>query len=134
MDYQKLADYRNAHNPFAAKLGIVVEEIGPGWARVVKTIREDDLNPVGRAHGGCFFSMADAACGSAVASRGRTAVTLSANYNFLRGGSVGDVITACAHEVKGGGTICVYEADLRNQEDVLVGNATLTFCILKKSD
>ena len=30
MDYEKLRDTRNSTNPYARKLGITVEEIGPG--------------------------------------------------------------------------------------------------------
>lgn len=132
MDFQKMVDFRNTHNPFAAKLGIVVEEIGPGYARVTKTIREDDLNPVGRAHGGCFFAMADTACGSAAASSGYMAVTVNASYNFFRAGNVGDVITAEAREIKHGGTICVFEVQLTNQKQAVVGSATLTFFMLEQ--
>jgi phenylacetic acid degradation protein PaaD len=133
MDYQKMVEYRNTHNPFAARLGIVVTEIGAGCATVVKTIGEDDINPVGRAHGGCFFAMADTACGSAAASYGKKAVTVSANYNFFRGGSVGDEITAKAREVKHGGTLCVYEALLTNQRGETVGQGTLTFYTLDEA-
>mgnify|MGYP000208228902 FL=1 len=67
MDYKKLRDTRNSSNPFAQRLGIFVEEIGPGYARAVKDITAEDANPVGGAHGGCYFSLADTACGSAMA-------------------------------------------------------------------
>ena len=59
MDYQKIKDYRNAHNPYSQRLGILVEEIGPGYARVVKTVGSEDTNPLGVPHGGVYFSMAD---------------------------------------------------------------------------
>ena len=32
MDYEKLRDTRNSANTFAQRLGIYVEEIGPGYA------------------------------------------------------------------------------------------------------
>ena len=70
MDYKKLRDTRNSSNPFAQRLGIFVEEIGPGYARAVKDITAEDANPVGVAHGGCYFSLADTACGAAMASHG----------------------------------------------------------------
>ena len=57
MDYKKLRDTRNSSNPFAQRLGIFVEEIGPGYARAVKDITAEDANPVGVAHGGCYFSL-----------------------------------------------------------------------------
>ena len=49
MDYKKLRDTRNSSNPFAQRLGIFVEEIGPGYARAVKDITAEDANPVGVA-------------------------------------------------------------------------------------
>ena len=81
MDFQKMVDYRNTHNPYAQRLGIFVEEIGPGCARVTKAITPEDLNPLNFAHGGVYFSMADTACGSAMASHGHMSVTINASYN-----------------------------------------------------
>ena len=49
MDYQKIKDYRNAHNPYSQRLGILVEEIGPGYARVVKTVGSEKFLALRRA-------------------------------------------------------------------------------------
>ena len=113
MDYKKLRDTRNSSNPFAQRLGIFVEEIGPGYARAVKDITAEDANPVGVAHGGCYFSLADTACGSAMASHGYYAVTVNASYNFLRSAKLGDHLVAEARETKPGRTLCFYEVEIR---------------------
>ena len=63
MDYEKLRDSRNSTNPYAKRMGIFVEEIGPGCARAVMDVTPDDANPVGVPHGGCYFSLADTASG-----------------------------------------------------------------------
>jgi len=78
MDMQKILEYRNARNRFCQRIGITVTELSPGYAKVVKAVTEDDLNPVDVAHGGLFFSMADNAAGSAMAAYGEQAVTLNA--------------------------------------------------------
>ena len=39
MNYQKIKDYRNTHNPYSQRLGIFVEEIGPGLARAGIAVR-----------------------------------------------------------------------------------------------
>lgn len=127
MDFQKMADFRNTHNPFAQRLGIFVEELGPGYARVTKTVTAEDLNPVGRAHGGIYFSMADTACGSAMASHGHAAVTVNAGYNYFRSANVGDTLTAEAAEVKSGKTICVYDVRITDQNGALLGTGSFTF-------
>lgn len=130
MDFQKLADYRNTHNPFPQKLGIHVEEILLGYARATKTITEDDLNTAGMAHGGVFFSLSDTASGAALSSYGQRAVTLNVSYNYMRGAKLGDVLTAEARETKHGGSVCVYDVAVTNQNGILVSTGTLTFFLL----
>ena len=76
MDYEKIRAFRNANNPYAQRQGVLVEEIGPGYARVVKTVEAEDVNPLGVPHGGVYFTLADTACGSAAASYGTMAVTV----------------------------------------------------------
>lgn len=121
MDYKKLRDTRNSSNPFAQRLGIFVEEIGPGYARAVKDITAEDANPVGVAHGGCYFSLADTACGSAMASHGYYAVTVNASYNFLRSAKLGDHLVAEARETKPGRTLCFYEVEIDLLQQGFVG-------------
>lgn len=127
MDFQKILEYRNTHNPAVTRLGIFVKEIGSGYARVTKTVEPGDLNPLNVPHGGVYFSMADTACGSAAASYGYMAVTLDAGYHFLRSGAVGDTLTAEAREVKNGRTILVYDVQVTNQSGDLLGTGTFTF-------
>ena len=127
MDLKKILDSRNANNPYAALLGIRVVEIGPGTARASMALEPRHLNPVGVPHGGVYFSLADTACGSAMASHGYYAVTLSTSYEFLRSGRPGDTLTAAATEIKGGKTICVFDVRITNQEGTLLGTGTFTF-------
>ena len=121
MDMQKILEYRNARNRFCQRIGITVTELSPGYAKVVKTVTEDDLNPVDVAHGGLFFSMADNAAGSAMAAYGEQAVTLNAQYNFMRAAKAGDVLTAEAREAKHGGTVCVFDIRITDQDGNLDG-------------
>ena len=127
MNYQKMADYRNSHNPYVHRQGIFVEVIGPGLARVTKTVVPEDANPLGVPHGGVYFTMADSACVSAMASHGYKAVTMNARYNFFRSANVGDCLTAEAREVKHGKTVCVFEVRITDQNGVLLGTGTFTF-------
>lgn len=133
MDFQKMAEFRNTHNPYAHRLGIFVEEIGPGYARVTKTITPEDLNPLNFAHGGVYFSMADTACGSAMASHGHMAVTVNASYNYFRSAAPGDMLTAVATEVKTGRTLCVYDVRIADQNETLLGTGTFTFYQLEQT-
>lgn len=132
MDYEAMVRYRNTHNPYGQRLGIVVEEISAGYSRVTKKVEAEDLNPLGVPHGGVYMSMADTACGSAAASHGRMAVTVSSVWNFLRSGRSGDFLTAEAREVKTGRTICVYDVSIRDQDGALLGTGTFTFYLLEE--
>lgn len=132
LDFEKIVAFRNTHNRFARKLGIVVESVTANGARVVKTIEEDDLNPLDRAHGGVYFTMADSAAGSAMVTHGHAAVTMNATYNFLRSAQLGDVVTAEAVEVKSGKTICVYDVRVTDQNGTLLGTGTFTFFQLEE--
>ena len=132
MNYQQMADYRNSHNPYVQRQGIFVEEIGPGYARVTKTVVPEDANPLGVPHGGVYFTMADTACGSAMASYGYKAVTMNAGYNFFRSANVGDCLTAEAREVKHGQTVCVFEVRITEQSGTLLGTGTFTFYSLSE--
>ena len=132
MNYQQMADYRNSHNPYVQRQGIFVEEIGPGYARVTKTVVPEDANPLGVPHGGVYFTMADTACGSAMASYGYKAVTMNAGYNFFRSANVGDCLTAEAREVKHGKTVCVFEVHITDQNGALLGTGTFTFYSLSE--
>ena len=127
MNYLKMADYRNSHNPYVQRQGVFVEEIGPGYARVTKTVVPEDANPLGVPHGGVYFTMADTACGSAMASYGYKAVTMNANYNFFHSANVGGCLTAEAREVKHGRTVCVFEVRITEQDGTLLGTGTFTF-------
>ena len=127
MDFEKIIKFRSEKNAFSRRLNIVLEEVRLGYARVTKTIESGDLNPLGYAHGGIYFTMADNAAGSAMASHGYLAVTMDATYHFFRSASEGDTLTATANEIKAGQTICVYDVRITDQNDVLLGMGTFTF-------
>lgn len=132
MDIQKILEYRNQHNRFCNRLGIALTELSPGHAKVIKTVTEDDLNPLGFAHGGLYFTMADNAAGAAMAAHGTQAVTLNAQYNYFRSVTVGDILTAEASETKHGATICVFDVHITDQNGTQIGTGTFTFFDLKK--
>ena len=132
MDLQALMDYFNTHNPFCQRLGITVEELRPGYARAVKTVTQEDTNPLGVPHGGLYFTLADNACGFAIGTGGSVAVTINSTFSFMKGAQIGDRLTAEAFQVKGGKSILVYEARITNQTGDMIGNGTFTFFRLEK--
>lgn len=132
MDLQVLMETFNARNPFCQRLGIHVEELRPGYARAVKTVTQEDTNPLGVPHGGLYFTLADNACGFAIGTGGYAAVTINSSFSFIRGAKIGDRLSAEAFEVKGGKTILIYEARISDQNGTLLANGTFTFLRLEQ--
>lgn len=65
-------------------LGITLEDLGPGRARLRMRITDDMVNLHGVAHGGYVFLLADAAFAYACNSRGPVTVAHSAQVTFVR--------------------------------------------------
>lgn len=132
MDFEKLRLVRQNKNLFCKKLGISIAEIGLGYAKALKTVEADDVNPIGLPHGGLYFTMADHATGTAMATHGYQAVTLDSTFHFFRSAQVGDTLTAEAREIKYGKTICVFDVNVKDQKDTLLANGTFTFFRMEK--
>ena len=132
MDYERLRAFRNENNPFPRRLGIYVEELRPGCARAVKTVTEEDLNPLQVTHGGVYYTLADTACGSVMAAYGTMAVTINSAFSFLKSAQAGERLTAEARELPGGRSVCVLEVRVTGGEGELFATGTFTFRRLDK--
>lgn len=87
-----------ARDPFARSLGIVLEELRPGYARLCMETTEAMCNFHGTVHGGALFSLGDAAFAAASNSHGTTAVGLSIEAQYLTPGRPGQTLVAEATE------------------------------------
>jgi acyl-coenzyme A thioesterase PaaI-like protein len=67
MDYGALAAALNELVPFAAHVGVHVEAVGPGSARVTLPDGAERTNHVGSQHAGALFTAGEAASGGAFA-------------------------------------------------------------------
>ena len=132
MDCERIRAFRNSHNPFIQRLGIHLEALRPGYARAVKTVTAEDLNPLALPHGGVYFSLADTACGGAMAACGTAAGTGNASFSFLKSAREGEVLTAEAREIQAGRTLAVLEARVTGGDGTLLALGTFTFRRLEK--
>ena len=57
-------------------LGMMIEEVREGYARLSMTVRGDMLNGYGACHGGLIFALADSAFAFSCNSRNRATVVL----------------------------------------------------------
>ena len=101
-------------------LGMALEEVRPGYARVRMTVRADMLNGHGSCHGGLVFALADSAFAFACNSRGVRTVAAGCAIEFLAPAHEGDVLVAEAQERSLQGRTGVYDADVRRESGELV--------------
>lgn len=102
-------------DPFSAWLGVIIEEIRPGYCRLRLPVRPEMLNGFGMVHGGVTFAAADTAFSIACNTHGRQSVGLTVTIDYLEPGQPGDVITFEVTEVGLKHRVGVYEVDIRNQ-------------------
>lgn len=97
-------------------LGMEVESVAPGAARVSMRVRPDMTNGHGICHGGLVFALADSAFAFACNSHGANTVAAGAAIEFLRPAREGDLLTAVATERWRAGRSGIYEIEVRNQD------------------
>ena len=69
---------------FAARTGVELLEIRPGYARARMEVTPDHLNAGGVCQGGALFTLADLAFAAVANSHGQLTLSLAANITFLR--------------------------------------------------
>jgi acyl-CoA thioesterase len=108
------AMYANDHA--SQTLGMVLEEIRPGYARMRMTVRRDMVNGHDICHGGIIFTLADSTFAYACNTHNHVTVAQGASIEFLAPGKLGDVLTAVGEERHVRGRNGVYDIAVSNQE------------------
>lgn len=123
-DPQTLAEHVGrtmlAHDPASLGVGMTVDAMGPGTARLSMTVRRDMLNGVGICHGGYITLLADSAFAFACNSRNEMTVAASIVVDFVAPAQLGDMLTAEAREVSRAGSTGVYDVTVHNLSGDLV--------------
>jgi acyl-CoA thioesterase len=78
-----------ASDPFAADLGVRLEEIRPGYARAGLRIEPRHTNAHGALHGGVVIALADIVHAAASNSHGTVAVAVEVHAELLATASLG---------------------------------------------
>ena len=101
-------------------LGMHLDEVTPGRARLSMTITEAMANGHGICHGGFIFALADSAMAFAANQHGDTAVAQHAAICFIRPGRVGEVLVAEATERMRAGRSGMYDVRVSAADGDLV--------------
>lgn len=103
-------------NDFASQgLGMQIESIAPGYARVTMTVRRDMLNGFGLCHGGIITTLADTAFAFACNSHNELTLASGIFIEILNPGHEGDRLLAEAREVTINGRLGLYDILVTNQ-------------------
>ena len=97
----------------SAMLGMEIDELGPGEARVSMLVRHDMVNGHDLCHGGLVASLADSAFALACNSHGTVTVAAGFEIDFLEPARLGQVLQAHAREVALRGRSGLYDVTVR---------------------
>lgn len=109
-----------AEDRASSGLGMRLDDVALGRARLSMTITAAMANGHGICHGGFIFTLADSAMAFAVNPRGEPAVAQHASITFVRPGRVGEVLVADAAERMHAGRSGIYDVRVTTADGELV--------------
>ena len=101
-------------------LGMQLEHVAPGHARLSLAVADAMANGHGICHGGFIFTLADSAMAFAANQRGDAEVAHHASITFLRPGRVGETLVAEAMERTRAGRSGIYDVRVSTTDGALV--------------
>ena len=101
-------------------LGMKVEEVRQGYARLSMAVTLSMVNGHNLCHGGLIFTLADSTFAFACNSHNQRAVAAGASIEFLAPAFLGDVLTAEGVEQALKGRTGVYDMKVSNQKGELI--------------
>jgi acyl-CoA thioesterase len=101
-------------------LGMVLEAVGPGTARMAMTVRADMTNGHGMCHGGFIFTLADSAFAFACNSRNAKCVAAQGQVSFLRPARLGERLVAVAEERHLAGRSGIYDVRVTGADGAVI--------------
>jgi|GEM_PF-17449 len=96
-------------------LGMTLDAIAPGYARMSMPVRADMLNGHQTCHGGFIFALADSAFAFACNSHNHVTVGAGCTIDYLSPGRPGDVLIAVAAEHALAGKTGIYDVKVCDQ-------------------
>lgn len=98
----------------AQALGMSIQMVKPGYAKLTMAVRADMVNGHHICHGGMIFSLADTAFAYSCNSYNKNTVASACNIDFLAPGKEGEMLEAEAIEQSQSGRTGVYDVTVRS--------------------
>ena len=121
-------------SPFAAFIGISIDEFSRGRVRCSVNLLDHHMNNGGRVHGGALTSLADTAAGAAVRTlrpEGMLTATTDLSISFIRP-PTSDELTAIAEVIHAGKSLYRVEIGIFCS-DKLAAKTNATFMLIEKA-
>ena len=112
---EKAAEAMWSNDQASQWVGMEIQDIDEGYARLVLRVEAHHCNGHGIGHGGITFLLADSAFAFACNSRNQTTVAMHNMISFLNPAYEGDVLIAEAKEISLNGKNGIYDVSVRNQ-------------------
>ncbi|MFN3277209.1 MAG: hydroxyphenylacetyl-CoA thioesterase PaaI [Paracoccus hibiscisoli] len=109
-----------AQDVASQRLGMVLEDVGPGRAVLSMTIMPDMVNGHGTAHGGFIFALADSAFAFACNTVDQRSVGQQASITYLAPARAGERLTATATERARQGRSGLYDVTVTGADGTLI--------------
>lgn len=109
-----------SNDPYAKSLGITIEELKPGYAKVRMQLDASHMNFIGFVHGGAIFSLLDQAFAAASNSHNYSSVAISMSVNFVNAPKPDGILYAEAREIEKSRKLGLYEMTVRDGEGTLI--------------
>ncbi len=119
-------------NPFFEFFNVRIEEMTPGYARLVLPFRIEYTHSLGVVQGGIITAIADAAVAHAIMpmlDEGQSCTTVELKINFLAPVTKEDMV-AEARVIKKGRQIVLGEADVKSPEGRHFARAMATYMVI----
>jgi acyl-CoA thioesterase len=117
---QRCAEAMWSRDRASQALGIEISDVAPGQAVATMTIRDDQVNGHGIAHGGYVFTLADTAFAFACNTHGNVTVAAGADIVFVAPARVGERLIASAVERSRSGRNGICDVTVRREDGELV--------------
>lgn len=118
-DAARYAGVMWAGDAASAALGMQLEQVGPGQARVSMVVRSDMVNGWDVCHGGLIASLADSTFALACNSHGTVTVASGFEIDFLEPARLGDQLIAEAQERVRRGRSGIYDVTVTRGDTVI---------------
>jgi acyl-CoA thioesterase len=98
-------------------LGMTLDHVAAGQARMSMRVRSEMVNGHGLCHGGFIFALADSAMAFAANAHGERAVAHHASITYVRPGRLGETLVATAEERSRAGRSGIYDVRVTGSSD-----------------